>query len=108
MYNMLFLVWVFLSEEEREKNSYPKGNKQKEGEKECNHFWALSLSPLFLVLPQLCQRDASVAHWHGGSQGCQICVGTWYQNRKKCTELAQNIPNGHKISKMSLKYSKWP
>jgi hypothetical protein len=35
------------------------------------------------------------------NQGCQIFLGTWYQNPKK-------VPNGHKISKMSVKYSKWP
>jgi hypothetical protein len=32
----------------------------------------------------------------------------WYQNRKKCTKLTQNVLNGHKISQMSIKYSKWP
>jgi hypothetical protein len=26
----------------------------------------------------------------------------------KCTKLFQNVPNGHKISKPSIKYSKWP
>jgi hypothetical protein len=36
-----------------------------------------------------------------GNQGCQIFLGTWNQNRK-------NVPNGHKISQISVKYSKWP
>jgi hypothetical protein len=41
-------------------------------------------------------------------QGCQIFLGTWYQNRKKCTKRIQNVPNGRKISRVSLKCSKWP
>jgi hypothetical protein len=42
-----------------------------------------------------------------GKQGCQICLGTTYQNRK-------NIPNNHKIYQMAKnilncqKYTKWP
>jgi hypothetical protein len=36
----------------------------------------------------------------GSQQGCQSFIGTWYQNRK-------NVPNGHKISQTSIKYSKW-
>jgi hypothetical protein len=40
-------------------------------------------------------------------QGCQIFLGAWYQNRKKCTKWTQNV-NGYKISRMSVKYSKWP
>jgi hypothetical protein len=34
-------------------------------------------------------------------QGCQIFLGTWYQNQKKWTKWTQNGPNGHKISQMS-------
>jgi hypothetical protein len=26
---------------------------------------------------------------------------------EKCTKSTQNVPNGHKISQISLKYSKW-
>jgi hypothetical protein len=43
----------------------------------------------------------------GYLQGCQIFLGTWYQNRK-------NVPNehkkyhGNKISQISIKYSKRP
>jgi hypothetical protein len=40
-------------------------------------------------------------------QGCQIFLGAWYQNRKKCTKWTQTV-NGYKISRMSVKYSKWP
>jgi hypothetical protein len=40
-------------------------------------------------------------------QGCQIFLGTWYQNGKKCTKCIQNVPNGHKISPITIKYSKW-
>jgi hypothetical protein len=29
-------------------------------------------------------------------QGCQICLGTAFQNGKKYTKWQQNIPNGHK------------
>jgi hypothetical protein len=39
-------------------------------------------------------------------QGCQIFLGMWYQNRKKCTKSTLNVPNGHKISQMSMKYYK--
>jgi hypothetical protein len=42
------------------------------------------------------------------AQDCQIFLGTWYQNPGKCTKWTQNVPNGHKISQTSLKYSKWP
>jgi hypothetical protein len=31
------------------------------------------------------------------SQGCQIFIGTIYQNEEKHTKLPQNIPNDHKI-----------
>jgi hypothetical protein len=27
---------------------------------------------------------------------------------EKCTKLTENVPNGHKISPMSVKYYKWP
>jgi hypothetical protein len=27
---------------------------------------------------------------------------------EKCTKCIQNVPNGHKISQISIKYSKWP
>jgi hypothetical protein len=37
-------------------------------------------------------------------QGCQIFLGTQYQNRTKCTKGTQNVPNGHKISQMAIKY----
>jgi hypothetical protein len=42
-------------------------------------------------------------------QGCQIFLGTTYQNGEKCTKLpkytkwTQNIPNGHKIYLMAVK-----
>jgi hypothetical protein len=42
------------------------------------------------------------------SQGCQMFLGTWYQNRIKCTKWTQNVPNGHRIFPMPIKYSKWP
>jgi hypothetical protein len=42
-------------------------------------------------------------------------TGKMYQMNKKCTKWTKNVqneqkyvPNGHKISKMSEKYSKWP
>jgi hypothetical protein len=35
-------------------------------------------------------------------------VCTLYPNRKKCTIFLQNVPNGDKISQISIKYSKWP
>jgi hypothetical protein len=42
------------------------------------------------------------------NQGCQIFLGTWYQNWKKWTKRTRNVPNGHKISQISIKYSEWP
>jgi hypothetical protein len=43
------------------------------------------------------------------SQGCQIFLGAWYENWKKCTKWTQNVPNGHKISQIvSIKYYKRP
>jgi hypothetical protein len=34
---------------------------------------------------------------------------SWYMIPKleKCTKRTQNVPNGHKISQMYIKYSKW-
>jgi hypothetical protein len=34
--------------------------------------------------------------------------GAWYQNRTKFTKWTQNVPNCHKISQMSIQYSKCP
>jgi hypothetical protein len=39
-------------------------------------------------------------------QGCQILLGTTYQNVEKNTKGPQNIPNGHKAYEMVVKYSK--
>jgi hypothetical protein len=41
-------------------------------------------------------------------KGCQIFLGSWHQNQKKCTKWTQKVPNCHKISHMSVKYSKCP
>jgi hypothetical protein len=38
-------------------------------------------------------------------QGCQIFLGTIYQNGVKYTKWSQNIPIGHKIFPMVVKYS---
>jgi hypothetical protein len=61
----------------------------------------------------------------GGGLGCQIFLGTTYQNGGKYTKLPQNIPNAsghtmlntpvlvqnipnyHKISQLATKYTKW-
>jgi hypothetical protein len=37
-------------------------------------------------------------------QGCQIFIGPKYQSGEKYTKLPQNIPNGHKIFPMAVKY----
>jgi hypothetical protein len=43
------------------------------------------------------------------NQGCQIFVLVRYtKTGKKCTKWSLNLPNGLKISRLSLKYSKWP
>jgi hypothetical protein len=36
-----------------------------------------------------------------------IKTGKMYQINTKCTKLTQNVPNGHKISEMSVKYSRY-
>jgi hypothetical protein len=41
-------------------------------------------------------------------QGCQIYLGTTYQNGEKFTKLPQNITNGHKTYQTVVKYSKLP
>jgi hypothetical protein len=40
----------------------------------------------------------------GPEQGCQIFIGLKYQNGEKYTRLPQNIPNGHKIFPIAVKY----
>jgi hypothetical protein len=40
----------------------------------------------------------------GASQGCQIFLGTTYQNRENIPKQPQNIPNGHKIYAIAVKY----
>jgi hypothetical protein len=37
-------------------------------------------------------------------QGCQIFLGTTYQNGEKYTKWHQNVPNGHEIHEMAKKY----
>jgi hypothetical protein len=45
-------------------------------------------------------------------QGCQIFIGTAYQNGKiyqritKYTKKLNNIPNGHKMDQMDIKFTK--
>jgi hypothetical protein len=41
-------------------------------------------------------------------QGCQIFLGKYYPNRKTFSKGTQNVPNGHKISPLPVKYSKRP
>jgi hypothetical protein len=41
-------------------------------------------------------------------QGCQIFLGSKYQNWEKFTKLPQNIPNYHKIYQITTKYAKLP
>jgi hypothetical protein len=42
------------------------------------------------------------------SQGCQIFLGTIYQNGENYTNLPLNYQNGHKIYQMAIIYSKRP
>jgi hypothetical protein len=41
-------------------------------------------------------------------QGCQKFFWFMEQKPEKCKKSTPNVPNCHKISQMSLKYSKWP
>jgi hypothetical protein len=47
-------------------------------------------------------------HVRAPDQGCQIFLGTRYQNGEKYTKWPQNIPNDLKIYQMTTKYTKWP
>jgi hypothetical protein len=38
-------------------------------------------------------------------QGCQIFLGTKYQNGKKYTKLPQTVPNAHKLEQKTLKWT---
>jgi hypothetical protein len=40
-------------------------------------------------------------------QGCQIFLGTTYQNGKKYTKLPQNVPDGHTMYHFAAKQTKW-
>jgi hypothetical protein len=42
----------------------------------------------------------------GSHQGCQIFLGTTYQNENKYTKTRTNIPNRNKIYQMATKYAK--
>jgi hypothetical protein len=44
------------------------------------------------------------AGFTSGIQGCQIFLGKYYPNRKKCTKWSYNIPNVCKIFQMAIKY----
>jgi hypothetical protein len=46
--------------------------------------------------------------FHNVVRGCQIFLGTRYQNSEIFTKLTKNVRHGHKISQMAIKYSKWP
>jgi hypothetical protein len=37
------------------------------------------------------------------NRGCQIFLGTTYQNGKNVSKWPQSIPNGHKIFQMAVK-----
>jgi hypothetical protein len=47
------------------------------------------------------QHGAAVSQEDALMQGCQIFIGTTYQNRK-------NIPNDQKLYEIATKYTKWP
>jgi hypothetical protein len=46
--------------------------------------------------------------WEGKKQGCQICLGTKYQNGKNYTKLPRTIPNVRKILQKTVKWTKCP
>jgi hypothetical protein len=51
-------------------------------------------------------------HWlHGLPQGCQIVLGTTFQNEKTYTKMGNGkhiYVNDHKIYQKLMKYTKWP
>jgi hypothetical protein len=58
-----------------------------------------------------CQKETdkkSERLWGGLIQGCQIFLCTRYQKPEKCRKSTQNVRKRHKISQMSVNYSKWP
>jgi IS30 family transposase len=42
------------------------------------------------------------------TRGCQIFLGTIYQNGKEYTKRPQNLPDCHNIYKITTKYTEWP
>jgi hypothetical protein len=40
------------------------------------------------------------------NQGCQIFLATTYQNGNKYTKQPENVPNGHKLYQIAVKYTK--
>jgi hypothetical protein len=56
-------------------------------------FWNFNRHSIFFFAPR--------------HQGCQIILGTTYQNSEKFIRWPQNVPNGHKIAQISVKYYKY-
>jgi hypothetical protein len=46
--------------------------------------------------------------FHVIDQGCQIFLGTWYQNQKKMYQMNTKVPNEHKKYQMVIDYPKCP
>jgi hypothetical protein len=59
-----------------------------------------------------CRKLATIAQndEHNMDPGTGLPDYCWHVIPKpeKCTKSIRNVPNGHEISQMSLKYSKWP
>jgi hypothetical protein len=48
--------------------------------------------------------EGSANHWSAGvGQGCQIFLGTTYQNGEKYIKMIKSILNGHTIYQMAVK-----
>jgi hypothetical protein len=55
--------------------------------------------------------EIRIDDWFGIlKQGSGLPDFSWYMipTLEKCTKWTQYVPNGHKISQMSIKYKKWP
>jgi hypothetical protein len=64
------------------------------------------------LVPFEIRGSANFGLWHSGkgqlgfllsNQGCQIFLGSKYQNGKKYTKLTRTIPNGRKMDQVSIK-----
>jgi hypothetical protein len=65
-------------------------------------------SSLFQIKNKLRSIVKPVETFHGLNPGLPDFSSCIKPKPEKCTKGTQIVPNGHKISQMAVKYSKWP